>query len=45
MPNTKLKEYLDSHKVKYVTLSHPPAYTAGEIAEEAHISGNLLARR
>ena len=44
MPTTKLKKYLDSHKVEYVTLSHPPAYTAGEIAEEAHISGNLFAK-
>ena len=44
MPTSKLKKYLDSHKVKYVTLSHPPAYTAGEIAEEAHISGNLFAK-
>jgi len=44
MPATKLRNYLDSHKVKYVTLSHPPAYTAGEIAEQAHISGNLLAK-
>jgi Ala-tRNA(Pro) deacylase len=44
MPTTKLKEYLDSHKVKYVTLSHPPAYTSGEIAAEAHISGKELAK-
>ena len=44
MPATKLKKYLDSHKVKYVTLSHPPAYTAGEIAAEAHISGKELAK-
>jgi Ala-tRNA(Pro) deacylase len=44
MLSAKLKEYLDSHKVKYVTLSHPPAYTSGEIAEEAHISGRELAK-
>ncbi len=43
MPTAKLKKYLDSHKVKYVTLGHPPAYTAGEIAAEAHISGKELA--
>ena len=41
---TKLKEYLDSHHVKYATLSHTPAYTAGEIAAEAHISGKEMAK-
>ena len=44
MPATKLKEYLDSHKIKYATLSHLPAYTSGEIAAEAHISGKELAK-
>ena len=38
MPAIKLKEYLDSNHVKYATLSHPPAYTAEEIAAEVHIS-------
>lgn len=44
MPATKLKNFLDSHKIKYATLSHTPAYTAGEIAAEAHISGKELAK-
>ena len=44
MLTTRLKEYLDSHKVKYATIRHAPAYTAGEIAEEAHISGKELAK-
>jgi Ala-tRNA(Pro) deacylase len=44
MPATKLKKYLDSHHVKYVTLNHPPAYTAGETAAEVHISGKELAK-
>ena len=44
MPATKLKKYLDSHNVKYDTLSHTPAYTSGEIAAEAHISGKELAK-
>lgn len=44
MPTTKIKEFLDSHNVKYATLSHPPAYTAGEIAAEAHYSGKQLAK-
>lgn len=32
MPVKKLKEYLDANKVKYVTISHSPAYTAREVA-------------
>jgi Ala-tRNA(Pro) deacylase len=44
MPATKLKKFLDINKIKYVTLSHPPAYTSGEIAEQAHISGKELAK-
>ena len=32
MPVKKLKEYLDSHKIKYVTISHSPGYTAREVA-------------
>ena len=44
MLGTKLKEFLDNHKIRYATISHPPAYTAGEIAEEAHISGKELAK-
>lgn len=44
MPAQKLKEFLDSHSIKYVTISHSPAYTAQMIAELAHISGKKLAK-
>ncbi len=44
MPVKKLKEFLDSNKVKYVTMSHSPAYTAQEIAAMAHIPGKELAK-
>lgn len=44
MPIRELKEYLDNHKVKYLTLSHSPAYTAQEIAASAHISGKRIAK-
>jgi Ala-tRNA(Pro) deacylase len=40
MPAQKLKEFLDSHKVKYTTLTHPRAYTAQEIASLAHVHGD-----
>ena len=44
MPVKKLKEYLDSHKVKYISMTHSPAFTSQEIAAAAHISGKQLAK-
>ena len=44
MPVQKLREYLDSHHIKYVTITHSPAYTAQEIAASAHIPGQELAK-
>jgi Ala-tRNA(Pro) deacylase len=44
MPTRKLKEYLDSQAIKYVTIDHSPAFTAQEIAASAHIPGQVLAK-
>lgn len=44
MPVQKLKEFLDSHKVKYVSVIHSTAYTAQEVAASAHVSGKVLAK-
>jgi Ala-tRNA(Pro) deacylase len=44
MPITKLREFLDGHKVKYVVISHSPAYTAQQVAASAHIPGKELAK-
>jgi Ala-tRNA(Pro) deacylase len=44
MPVRKLKEFLDGEKVKYICISHSPAYTAQEVAESAHIRGHELAK-
>ena len=44
MPVEKLKEHLDMHHIKYVTIGHSPAYTAQEIAASAHIPGKELAK-
>ena len=44
MPVAKLKEFLDSHNIKYVVMSHSPAYTAQAIAAAAHVSGKELAK-
>ncbi len=44
MPVKKLKKFLDSHDVKYVSIIHSPAYSAQAIAESAHIPGKELAK-
>lgn len=44
MPVEKLKQFLDEHKVKYVSIRHSPAFTAQEIAASAHIPGKEVAK-
>ncbi|MAE63978.1 MAG: deacylase [Phycisphaeraceae bacterium] len=44
MPMQKLRKFLDENGVKYVTMSHSPAYTAQEIAAAAHVPGRELAK-
>lgn len=44
MPTKKLKEFLDSNKIKYTSISHSSAYTAMEIAAMAHVPGKDLAK-
>jgi len=44
MPVNRLKEFLDSQRVKYVAIHHSPAYTAQEIAASAHVRGKELAK-
>jgi Ala-tRNA(Pro) deacylase len=44
MPATKVKEFLDSQNIKYVTIAHSVAYTAQGIAALTHISGKELAK-
>ena len=44
MPAKKLKEFLDSNKVKYTSIKHSPAYTAQEIAARSHTSGKEMAK-
>ena len=44
MPGKKIKEFLDSHQVKYITVTHSPAYTAQQIAQVAHIPAKELAK-
>ncbi len=44
MPLAKIKEFLDSKNVKYVVITHSPAYTAAGIAALTHTPGKELAK-
>lgn len=44
MPLTKLREFLDSHHIRYLVISHSLAYTAQGIAAVTHLSGKRLAK-
>jgi Ala-tRNA(Pro) deacylase len=44
MPLSKVRDLLDTYSVKYVVISHSPAYTAQGIAALAHVSGKKLAK-
>lgn len=44
MPANKVREYLDSRGVKYVTIRHSPAVTAAEVAASAHVAGRDFAK-
>jgi Ala-tRNA(Pro) deacylase len=44
MPLRKLKEFLETRNIKYVTISHSQAFTAQEIAATSHIPGRQLAK-
>jgi Ala-tRNA(Pro) deacylase len=44
MPAKKLKDYLDSQGIKYVSIVHSTAYTAQEVAASAHVPGKEMAK-
>jgi Ala-tRNA(Pro) deacylase len=44
MPMRRLRQFLDGHGVRYVTLTHSPAYTAQQVAEATHVPGKQLAK-
>jgi Ala-tRNA(Pro) deacylase len=44
MPVEALREFLDRNRVKYVIITHSPAYTAREIAASTHIPGREIAK-
>jgi Ala-tRNA(Pro) deacylase len=44
MTPSKIREFLDSKKIKYTSVKHSEVYTAQEIAASAHIPGRQLAK-
>jgi Ala-tRNA(Pro) deacylase len=44
MPAAMLKEFLDSHGVRYVSISHSVVFTAQEVASSAHVRGREMAK-
>lgn len=44
MASKKLKEFLDNHNVKYVSITHSLAFTGLDIAKSAHIPTKTLAK-
>jgi Ala-tRNA(Pro) deacylase len=44
MPVTKLKEFLDSRGIRYITISHSRSYTAAEVAQSVHVKGRDFAK-
>lgn len=44
MPAKKLKDYLDSQKIEYVSIYHAAASTSQRIAATSHIPGKELAK-
>ena len=44
MLSERLKQYLDSQNIKYVTIKHSLAFTALEIAESAHVPADIMAK-
>jgi len=40
----KIRKYLDENDIRYILIVHSPAYTAQEIAANAHIPGDILAK-
>jgi Ala-tRNA(Pro) deacylase len=44
MPIQKLKDFLDTNDIRWVSIKHSPAFTAQEIAASAHIPGQEVAK-
>ena len=44
MPVKRLKEFLDTHQIKYITIDHSPAYIAREVASSTFVPRREFAK-
>lgn len=44
MPANKVKAFLDSHGIRYVSILHSAAFTAAEVAASVHVAGRDFAK-
>jgi len=44
MANQQLIDFLDEHQINYLSITHPLAYTAQEIAASAHVPGSEITK-
>lgn len=44
MPVQQLKQFLDNHGARYLSIQHSLAYTAQEVAASAHVSGKEMVK-
>ena len=44
MPVTKLKAFLDSRGIRYVSINHSRSFTAAEVAASVHVNGRDFAK-
>lgn len=44
MSATKVRQFLDSRGVKYISVTHSPAFTAAEVAASAHVARRDFAK-
>ncbi|WP_166257035.1 aminoacyl-tRNA deacylase [Marinobacter salicampi] len=44
MPVQQLKQFLDASGTEYLCLSHPPAFTAQELAQHIQVAGDQVAK-
>jgi Ala-tRNA(Pro) deacylase len=44
MLNPRLKSFLDTNNVNYISIAHRPAYTTMEVAQSAHVQGKEMVK-
>lgn len=44
MLNKTIQHFLEHHHIPYISINHPPSYSAQEVAAAAHVSGKKMAK-